>query len=330
MEVLDLRHFPAAALRPLIDHECREWSTRLHWDYKNSADLLLSYIDAHTLPGYVAVENGKPCGYVFCVYEGTKAIIGDAYASVPEDFTHMAARDIERRLLTHQIETLQNSPGVSRIETQMLLHPAGTHARLFADAGFNVFKRLLLEHDLTRPAPSAAPAPISPALESLHRRRWEDADFARAASLIHAAYRGNVDARINDQYRSVSGAQRFLHNIVRFPGCGFFDPSASRVASEDNPRELAGMLLCSRVRSDIAHITQLCTAPSFRRHGLATALLDDTEAFLRRERFSALTLTVTEANENAVTLYYKRGFTLLHSFEAMVWESTGGSAPSTS
>ena len=34
---------------------------------------------------------------------------------------------------------------------------------------------------------------------------------------------GHIDASINDQYRSLHGSLRFLHNIVRFPGCGVFD-----------------------------------------------------------------------------------------------------------
>ena len=41
-----------------------------------------------------------------------------------------------------------------------------------------------------------------------------------AAHVISAAYRGHVDSEINDQYRSIPGARRFVTNIVRFPGCG--------------------------------------------------------------------------------------------------------------
>ena len=39
-----------------------------------------------------------------------------------------------------------------------------------------------------------------------------------------------MDSEINDQYRTLSGSLRFLNNIVRFPGCGTFDPEGSFVA----------------------------------------------------------------------------------------------------
>ena len=49
-ELLDLRHFSAGSLRPLLDEESRVWSERLHWDYRGSADLLLQYLDSRVLP----------------------------------------------------------------------------------------------------------------------------------------------------------------------------------------------------------------------------------------------------------------------------------------
>jgi len=55
-------------------------------------------------------------------------------------------------------------------------------------------------------------------------------DYQPTAGLITACYRDHVDSEINDQYRSVNGSLRFLHNIVRFPGCGQFDPESSFVA----------------------------------------------------------------------------------------------------
>ena len=45
--------------------------------------------------------------------------------------------------------------------------------------------------------------------------------------LIAAAYKGHVDATINDQYGSVTGARRFIHNIVQYPGCGRFFPAVA-------------------------------------------------------------------------------------------------------
>ena len=100
----------------------------------------------------------------------------------------------------------------------------------------------------------------SGALDELELRAWRDSDFAAAGHLIAHAYEGHLDGIINDQYRSVSGSLRFLHNIVRFPGCGLFDASASRVLAYRNREEIAALLLCSRVREDVGHVTQICVS----------------------------------------------------------------------
>ena len=80
LEILDLRHFAAPVLRPVLDAEGEVWSKRLHWDYRASARLLMQYLDNHLLPGYAALESGQVTGYAFCVYEETKAVIGDVFA----------------------------------------------------------------------------------------------------------------------------------------------------------------------------------------------------------------------------------------------------------
>ena len=83
MEILDLRHFSSADLRPLLEDETQVWSRLLSWDYGGSADMILRYVDAKILPGYAAVERGRICGYAFFVYEGSKGVIGDLYVNQP-------------------------------------------------------------------------------------------------------------------------------------------------------------------------------------------------------------------------------------------------------
>jgi ribosomal protein S18 acetylase RimI-like enzyme len=62
---------------------------------------------------------------------------------------------------------------------------------------------------------------------------------------------------------------RFLNNIVRFPGCGTFDPRASFVVFQRRTRTLIGLILCSLVRPDVGHITQVCVLPEYRSAGWA-------------------------------------------------------------
>ena len=73
MEILDLRHFSSADLRPLLYKESAEWMRALCWDYSGSAEMVLRYMDAKILPGYAAVESGRVHGFSFFVYEGSRA-----------------------------------------------------------------------------------------------------------------------------------------------------------------------------------------------------------------------------------------------------------------
>jgi ribosomal protein S18 acetylase RimI-like enzyme len=149
---------------------------------------------------------------------------------------------------------------------------------------------------------------------------WSEEDFSAAGPLIASAYAGHLDSLINDQYRSLAGALRFLHNIVRFPGCGLFDQGASFIAIKNENTEPVGLILCSKVSEQVGHVTQLCVAQSARHYGVGSALLQACSLNLARRGFEALTLTVTEGNKNAVALYRRFGFKVSHEFDAMVWE----------
>jgi ribosomal protein S18 acetylase RimI-like enzyme len=151
-------------------------------------------------------------------------------------------------------------------------------------------------------------------------RPWIDGDYQPSAAVITAAYRGHVDAQINDQYHSLSGSLRFLNNIVRFPGCGVFDAESSFVALDRKAKTMIGLILCSRVRSDVGHVTQVCVLPEFRSRGIGESLLAATENSLRKRHFALLSLTVTEANVRAVELYRRLHYESKRIFDAFVWQ----------
>jgi ribosomal protein S18 acetylase RimI-like enzyme len=313
VEILDLRHFSSADLRPLLDAEMQAWSRLLSWDYGSSADMILRYVDAKILPGYAAIDRGRVFGYAFFVYEGSKGVIGDLFVANGSHIQNH--QDVENRLLIHVIETLQQSPGIHRIEAQLLVHEAGVVSRPFLNQGFHRHARLFMVLPLANALhPAAAPHP------EIQIRPWSEQDYQTAAAVITTAYRGHVDSQINDQYRSLSGSLRFLNNIVRFPGCGIFDAESSFVAIHRKSKHLVGLILCSRVRQDVGHVTQVCVLPEYRSHRIGVALLEATADNLRRRDFSILSLTVTEANARAVDLYRRLGFETKRVFDAFVWE----------
>ncbi len=316
IEILDLRHFSARQLRPLLEREADLWRDRLRWDYRSSTELLLQYLESRILHGFVALDQGRVCGYTFCVYEGHKAVIGDAFAS---GHRSMSDADATRVLLEHALEMLRHSPAVDRVESQLLLFDAGEFSDIFSGPEFTLYPRLFLECDLHQsPAVEDVQVGIPPELEL---SQWSAHDYQAAGELIYTSYIGHSDANINDQYRSLHGSLRFLHNIVRFPGCGIFEANFSWMLRDKSTGALVGMILCSRVAHDVAHVTQLCIAKAYRGRGLGRLLLAQSARTLVESGFVALSLTVTEANTQAVKLYEGFGFMLRHRFDAMAFDT---------
>jgi ribosomal protein S18 acetylase RimI-like enzyme len=308
IEILDLRHFSAPMFHSVLDVESELWKQRLHWDYRNSARLLMQYLDNRMLPGFAALTEGRITGYVFCVYEETKAVIGDIFA-LP-DSPAASAPATEETLLKHLFELLLNSPQIERIESQLLLHPSGFHRDLFREAGFELYRRLFMMRTLE----GVWSLPQVDLPSELELRPWRDEDLMPAARLIAESYRNHPDSLVNDQYRSTHGAMRFLNNIVRYAGCGPFSAPASHVVVHRHSQELVALLLGSRVSS------QLCVHPDCRRHGLARLLLSIAAFHFMRQGASEISLTVTEANTQAIELYHADGYTSAHAFDAAVWQ----------
>lgn len=323
LEILDLRHFNARQLRPLLAQQAVTWNERLRWDYRSSTELLLQYLDSRILPGFVALDGARIAGFCFCVYEGHKAVIGDVYAAPLATSAHSQAGVVDT-LVRHLLELLEASPDVHRIEAQLLLFDQGALGPVFARnlhrrRALHVYPRLFLECDLGL---ERSPAPPLPG--DVELCRWSPTFYQATADLIQRSYSGHPDAEINDQYRTVAGSERFLHNIIRFPGCGTFDPDASLVLRDRSSQALLATVLCSQVAPDTAHITQLCVLPAQRGRRLGEALLRHTLARLSQRNLKAITLTVSEANAGAVRLYRSVGFSVRQNFDALVIE---GSVP---
>ena len=125
---------------------------------------------------------------------------------------------------------------------------------------------------------------------------------------------------INDQYRSVQGSMRFLNNIVRYSGCGAFSPQVSHVVVDRTNREFVALVLGSRVSA-----AERPHHPGLRpprlpppRHGPHAACLAGFR--FMRQGATEISLTVTEANREAIDLYLSKRYACRHSFDAAVWQ----------
>jgi ribosomal protein S18 acetylase RimI-like enzyme len=258
------------------------------------------------------IDRGEVAGYGYAILEDNKGLVGDVYAR-----SAWRAGDAEQRLFRTLLDSLMATPGVRRVESQLMLTEQRVGRALQRERFVKLFERLLMRLDGNRPLPLRNPP------RRYYIETWGDHHYDAAATVISLAYVGHIDAQINDQYRSFSGARKFL-NIVQFPGCGMFYRPASFVAVDVLTGWVAGISLCSFVHNGVGHITQICVTPAAKGAGLGYELLRRSVEAMRLAGARRITLTVTAANAEAVRLYERCGFAEMRRFFAYVWE--GGAA----
>lgn len=310
-DLIDLRRLCSSHLEPLLEEETGEWRTALDWDFGKSADLVRRFVDLRALSGCALLDGGETVGYSYFVIEEHKGLIGDLYV-------RPAWRTVENenRLLTSVLEGVVTGSQVRRVESQLMMLLPGVPRAVPGSEFLTAYERnfMLVDFDAVRVPPER------PARCRIHIERWNDNHQESAAQLIAASYAGHIDSHINDQYRSVLGARRFLYNIVQYPGCGVFFRPGSYVAFDLDHAWLCGLSLTSIVGPESGHITQICVAPQVRGSGVGYELLRHSLRALKEHGCRRVSLTVTGANREAVELYERIGFRTLRRFSAYVWE----------
>jgi ribosomal protein S18 acetylase RimI-like enzyme len=307
--LVDLRDVTSAYLEPLLHEETEEWRTELEWDYRPSADLVRRFVDMRALTGFTLPGEKEAAGYGYYVCEEGKGLIGGLYLG-----RRYRTIENENTLLTAILDAMWRTPGTRRVEAQLMMLSSPLDRSVPYPRWFRPFPRKFFEAslDTIRSLPPREPkVAIAP---------WSEGRQEDAARLIAAAYAGHIDSHINDQYRSASGARRFLTNIVQYPGCGTFFAPAACVAAPATGRGLYGVCLTSMVAHDVGHITQVCVAPAFRGTGLGYELLRRSLLALADHGCRTVSLTVTTSNASAIQLYERMGFVTRRNFAAYVWD----------
>ncbi|HET6143200.1 MAG TPA: GNAT family N-acetyltransferase [Candidatus Acidoferrales bacterium] len=317
MQIVDLRQLTSRQLEPLLAEEARQWREELRWDYHTSTELIKKFIDARSLTGSAILENGRPVGYAFYVLEEHKGLVGGLFVSPT-----YSQQELSHQLLTDMLNTLSGIPKLERVEAQLI--PFGYQLDpVLSEYGFRLYMRQFMIAPLS---PSGGGIEdVMPGLiregpgSGLILERWDHRYFEQCARLIQLAYASHVDGEINDQYRSESGALRFLKNIIILPGCGQFQPEASFILRSPYENQLVAVVLNSRVATDVGHTTQICAIPGHQGRGLGRRLMEASLQALRMRNFHTVSLTVTSNNERAVRLYERLGFVAVKKFAAGVW-----------
>ncbi len=309
-EIVDLRDLRADDLNALLEEESLTWRSQFSWDSSASVELVRRFVRIQALHGYALTLRGRVIGYSYYVCEERKALIGDLYL-----LREFSTTENEDYLLAAVLQALMKTPYMHRVEAQLLmLH--GPHDRPMPLARYlrtqpRIFMMLDLGDHRGLPEVAAATRYLF--------HPWTESRQEEAARLIARAYEGHIDASINDQYRSVSGARRFLMNIVQYPGCGaFFQPGS--LFADSIPRRLEGLSLTSLVAPQVGHITQICVSPEVRGSGVGYELMRRSLRAFVDCGCEKASLTVTAANQDAVQLYQRMGFRATRRFGAYVWE----------
>jgi ribosomal protein S18 acetylase RimI-like enzyme len=309
-EIVDLRQLREGDLDALLAEEELTWRSVFNWDSSASADLVRRFVRIQALNGFALMHGGRVVGYSYYVCEDRKALIGDLFL-----VREYATVDNEDLLLAAVLQALLNTPYMLRVEAQILMMHGPFERAMPFSRYLHVHPRNFMIADLS----DVAKLPPGRANQTHSFEPWQESRQDEAAKLIARAYEGHVDGTINDQYRSVSGAKRFLLNIVQYPGCGSFCSPASLVAL-NRSWDLVGISLASLVSPEAGHITQICVSPEERNTGTGYELLRRSLMTLAEHGCEKTSLTVTASNQTAIRLYQQMGFRAMRRFAAYVWE----------
>ena len=116
--VVRLQDLDTGQLNPLLTEETVEWERALDWDFTPSANLVKRFIKLKVLNGFGLTLGDQLIGYSYYVCEERKGLVGDLYF-----VRRLRCPGYEDLLLETVLDALFHSPGIERVEAQlMLLH----------------------------------------------------------------------------------------------------------------------------------------------------------------------------------------------------------------
>jgi len=312
-EPVALEEIDLDQIEELLVEETQRYLDWYRWDFAGTARLVRQLVATHSLGGVALLEGRRVVGYSYFVVEENKALIGDAYVCDAR-----ATVENERLLMASTVEAIRRFPQAKRLETQpMMLRFPYSHPRA------ERYERRFMELELSGARwPDSVVAPLGLRIEPWNWRLEED-----VAQLMFRAYRGHMDADINDQYRVPARARVYLSNMIRYPACGGFSAEASYLVSDKNDGRLVGALLASvsdAAAEKVGHVSQLCVDPGVRKQGVGRLMMLGALSKFCELGCEYSTLTVTAENRVAVGLYESLGYVERTRLSAYVWPSWPG------
>lgn len=291
MRIRDWRYAETPAVEALYEAERRQWLTDLGWDTADAWPEIEGARTAGRLPGLLAVDDrGSICGWSYFLIDDRVAQVGSLVGESPEA-TRALVDSVVARAAGHAecvtCFSYNRAPGLA----------AALTAHAFELTPYQYLSRM---------------APVLDPFRSDGADGWRDGDEKPAADLLRAAYGSN--GRFFAAHGLPQEWQRYVHNLVAYPGCGRFDPMATRVLRDDG--RVIALVMMTALGPGVAHVAQVAVHPERRGQGLAGKLLDRALALAHAAGRSRATLLVEDGASAARTLYAQRGFTPVATFIA--------------
>jgi ribosomal protein S18 acetylase RimI-like enzyme len=290
----DWRLASAEVVGGLLEAERQRWISTLHWDAQPAFDLLERSRQSGQAAGLVAYDaDGRPTGFTHYFLHNRRLQIGGLVADSGE---------VTRQLLDDVLRTpeadLAGEVLCFAFPVSAALEGALTRRR------FDVRRYSYLQRALA-PATAAAAAPAAIAS---HLRPWTEDDAVDTVRLFARSYAGTETAKAFAPRGTLEEWAQYVAQVIKTPGCGRFLPAASVSVQHPADDRLRGLVLTTTLQRDTAHIAQLAVDPSYRRRGLARALVEEASRRAGAAGCWRVTLLVADDNTAALDLYRSLGF----------------------
>jgi len=272
------------------------WSHDLTWSFEPTRARLEEALNAGALSGFAVRDDLGACAYATYAINDGQGIVGALFASA-----RARGRGLEDRLAGRVLDALlAGNPRV--IDGQTLFSSLPDLLQPFVQRGFQSASRLYMAVERRdwvekhRDRPKVLPS------KPVHRN-----DFRAVSRLVFRAHQESRALDASSSFDTPESCERILGQVMLDHVCGPFDSMGSR-RMEVNGDLVAASLLTWPL-DDVAHISEVATAPSHRLMGLARQCVAESlaSAFERQEARS-VTLSVTASNQPAIDLYTSLGF----------------------
>lgn len=295
----DWRDADPGLVQTLYARERERWRRDLWWETEASWAIVEEGRRLGHVPGWILRDSaGTVLGWTFYVMHERELQIGGLTADRAVDL-----RQLLDRVLASPEASLATSMSGFIFPAVPSLVSALSRRR------FAVRQSLYL----SKPLPAAEPT--GAAVQTAFRLRpFVDRDMLGAVRLLAAAYDGEPGAQCFAPRGRLEEWVRYVRQLIETPACGTFQRSASLVAEDPATLRLAGLVLCTQLSAETAHVAQLVVGQHARRQRLGEALLVRASAESSLTGATRLTLMVDEGNARARSLYARHQFTQVSAF----------------